>query len=73
MDSSQGILDAINNVKISGTANSPTTIKYINLAKKHLYLLFKLKEENVIIGYSSFMVNKLQDNPKDWPFKKIAC
>ena len=37
---------------------------------KHLDLLLKLKEENKLIRYSSFMVNKLCDNPKEWPFEK---
>jgi len=30
----------------------------------NLYLLFKLKDENKIIRYSSFTVNKLNDNLK---------
>lgn len=37
---------------------------------KHLDLLLKLKEENKLIRYSSFMVNKLCDNLKEWPFEK---
>ena len=40
------------------------------MAKRHLDLLLKLKEESKLIRYSSFMVNKLCDNPKDWPFEK---
>ena len=46
------------------------TLKYIDFAKRHLDLLLKLKEESKLIRYSSFMVNKLCDNPKDWPFEK---
>lgn len=50
--------------------DSSETLKYIDLAKRHLDLLLKLKEESKLIRYSSFMVNKLCDNPKDWPFEK---
>ena len=50
--------------------DSCETLKYIDLAKRHLDLLLKLKEENKLIRHSSFMVNKLCDNPKEWPFEK---
>jgi transcriptional regulator with XRE-family HTH domain len=50
--------------------DSSETLKYIDLAKRHLDSLLKLKEENKLIRYSSFMVNKLCDCPNDWPFEK---
>jgi len=50
--------------------DSSETLKYIDLAKRHLDLLLKLKEEIKLIRYSSFMVNKLCDYPNDWPFEK---
>lgn len=47
-------------------------LKYLEQAINHLELLFSLKEKKITIKHSSFMVNRIEDNPNDWPYDKMV-
>ena len=50
--------------------NEEKTLNYLDLSIKHLLEYFNLKEQQITIKYTSFMVNKLEDNTSEWPLDK---
>ena len=52
------------------TKNKEDTLRYLNLSIEHIEQYFTLKEKSRVIKHTSFLVNKLKDDPNTWPLNK---
>ena len=52
--------------------NKEEALKYFNLSVKHLNEYFTLKDNEAVIKHTSFLVNKIEDDPHNWPLDKTV-